>query len=50
MVMTQNKLRLGRRSALLMPLGLAGCGLFNGEWFGSDKPPAPRHPHRRHGE
>ncbi|HEY2131455.1 MAG TPA: PQQ-binding-like beta-propeller repeat protein [Acetobacteraceae bacterium] len=39
--MTQNKLRLGRRSALLLPLGLAGCGLFNGDWFGSDKPPLP---------
>jgi outer membrane protein assembly factor BamB len=24
-----------------MPLGLAGCGLFDGSWFGADKPPLP---------
>ncbi len=32
--------RLGRRAALALPLGLAGCGLFN-DWFGEHKPPLP---------
>lgn len=32
---------LARRSALLAPLGLAGCGLFSGDWFGSAKAPLP---------
>jgi outer membrane protein assembly factor BamB len=36
-----NNIRLGRRAALLMPLGLAGCGLFDGTWFGAEKTPLP---------
>lgn len=32
---------LGRRAALGMPLALAGCGLFNGDWFGEHKTPLP---------
>ncbi len=31
---------LGRRAALALPLGLAGCGLFD-NWFGEHKPPLP---------
>lgn len=32
--------RLTRRGALLLPLALSGCGLWDG-WFGSDKVPLP---------
>lgn len=32
--------RLTRRAALLLPLALSGCGLWDG-WFGSDKVPLP---------
>lgn len=32
--------RLGRRAALLLPLGVAGCGLWD-DWFGENKPPLP---------
>ncbi len=32
---------LSRRAALLAPLGLAGCSLFDFDWLGSDKPPVP---------
>ena len=31
---------ISRRAALGLPLGLAGCGLFD-EWLGEDKPPLP---------
>ncbi len=31
---------LGRRAALLLPLGTAGCGLFD-TWFGDNKKPLP---------
>ncbi len=31
---------LGRRAALLLPIALSGCGLFEG-WFGSNKKPLP---------
>jgi outer membrane protein assembly factor BamB len=35
-------LRLGRRGAMLLPLGLlSGCGLFSGDFFGPDKKPIP---------
>jgi outer membrane protein assembly factor BamB len=30
-----------RRAALALPLALTGCGLFNGDWFGSNKVPLP---------
>ncbi len=33
--------RLSRRAALLLPLVASGCGLFNGDWLGGDKPPIP---------
>jgi outer membrane protein assembly factor BamB len=39
--MTARSAWLSRRAALLTPLALAGCGLFNGDWFGSSKPPLP---------
>lgn len=32
---------LTRRAALLAPLALTGCGLFNGDWFSTNKPPLP---------
>lgn len=32
---------LGRRAALLAPLALTGCGLFNGDWFSTNKVPLP---------
>ena len=33
--------KLARRTALLLPLGMAGCSLFDGTFFGADKPPLP---------
>ncbi|MCL2428158.1 MAG: PQQ-binding-like beta-propeller repeat protein [Alphaproteobacteria bacterium] len=35
-----SRLALGRRAALTLPIGLAGCGLFD-EWFGDTKAPMP---------
>ncbi len=32
---------LSRRLALLLPLAVGGCSLFNGDWFGATKTPLP---------
>ncbi|MBO0711875.1 MAG: PQQ-binding-like beta-propeller repeat protein [Acetobacteraceae bacterium] len=35
-----SRLALGRRAALTLPIGLAGCSLLD-DWFGETKPPMP---------